>query len=119
MGPVVAYLSVASVIRNEKFYWIDTSSSSSSSSDDPESLVASSPPPGTKFKQSICQNWCLRWNIQVPYSQHFYRNDISIKSSNVKLNINDVCNLIRTLKARSNASILIKKLIKRKRSNLF
>jgi hypothetical protein len=30
-----------------------------------------------------------------------YRNDISIKSSNVKLNINDVCNLIRMLKARS------------------
>jgi hypothetical protein len=26
-----------------------------------------------------------------------YRNDISIKSSNVKLNINDVCNLIRML----------------------
>jgi hypothetical protein len=31
----------------------------------------------------------------------FYRNDSSIKSSNVKLNINDICNLVRTLKARS------------------
>jgi hypothetical protein len=27
-----------------------------------------------------------------------YRNDISIKSSNVKLNINDVCNLIERSK---------------------
>ena len=48
-----------------------------------------------------------------------YQNDISIKSSNVKLNINDVCNLIRMLKSASNASVLIKKLIKRERSNLF
>ena len=48
----------------------------------------------------------------------YYRNDISIKSSNVKLNINDVCNLIRMPKRASNASVLIKKLIKRERSNL-
>jgi hypothetical protein len=48
-----------------------------------------------------------------------YQNDISTKSSNVKLNINDVCNLIRTLKNVFIASVLIKKLIKRERSNLF
>ena len=45
-----------------------------------------------------------------------YRNDISIKSSNVKLNINDVCNLIKTLKTRLTRAFLIKKLIKRELS---
>jgi len=50
----------------------------------------------------------MRLNSSFPLSpdsqninREYYRNDISIKSSNVKLNINDVCNLIRTLKARS------------------
>ncbi len=35
--------------------------------------------------------------VQAPGVKHrdrSYRNDISLKSSNVKLNINDVCNLI-------------------------
>ena len=64
--------------------------------------------PKAKFKKS--------WKHSL---NDMYRNDISIKSSNVKLNINDVCNLIRTLKGRSTPAFLIKELIKRKRSKLF